>query len=151
MGLFKHMFCWKGIISARNKVDIATIYPGRTRRKATFICDDMVISKSTKCESTNKPGHVYLIKEREFIKTNENIFKIGKSTNIKGRMPAYPKDSLIYMIAYCQTDVHTFEKSIIKRFDTLFTKRVDIGLEYYETVNEDHREIMYEFLKLVLA
>lgn len=150
MGLLKNMFCWKGIISARNKVDIATI--PRTRRKAEFIRDDeIVISKSTKCENTNKPGHVYLIKEREFIKTNENIFKIGKSTNIKGRMPAYPKDSLIYVIAYCQTDVHTFEKSIIKRFDAVFTKRLDIGSEYYETVNEDHWEIMYEFLKLVLA
>jgi hypothetical protein len=77
------------------------------------------------------PGHLYLIKEREFIKTKENVFKIGKTTNIKNRMPAYPKDSRVYVIMHCPTDIHVVEKKLIERFDAHFTKRIDIGHEYY--------------------
>lgn len=135
--LLKKMLCWKG---GTRKTHPRTIEFHRNEL-ATY--DD-------ESETPNKHGHLYLIKEREFIKTKENIFKIGKSTNIKGRMPAYPKDSLIYVIAYCPRNVHAMEKTLIQRFDCLFNKRVDIGYEYYETADEDHWLIMYEFLKLIL-
>jgi hypothetical protein len=87
------------------------------------------------------PGHLYLIKEREFIKTNENIYKIGKTTNIKNRMPSYPKDSRVYLIYYCATNIHEVEKALIEAFDKQFKKRTDIGAEYYET----DQDIVYSF------
>ena len=37
--------------------------------------------------------HVYLIRGREFINSNENTYKIGRSGNICGRVKNYPKDS----------------------------------------------------------
>ena len=95
--------------------------------------------KPTKPFLTNNhkaPGHLYLIKEREFIKTKENVFKIGKTTNIKNRMPAYPKDSRVYVIMHCATDIHAVEKKLIEHFDATFTKRTDIGHEYYFARNE---------------
>jgi|AACY02.10.fsa_nt_gi hypothetical protein len=91
-------------------------------------------------ESENKKyGHLYLIKEREFIKTNENIFKIGKSINVKNRMMGYPKDSLIYCIHAIkpELDLGKTERELIKQFDNTFTNRKDIGREYYETPDEN--------------
>jgi len=90
-------------------------------------------------------GHIYIVKEREFIKTNENIFKIGRSKNIVNRMPSYPKDSRIYSIIYTP-NVNEFEKTMIERFDNLFVNRTDIGREYYEC---SENEIMSETLILV--
>jgi hypothetical protein len=90
-------------------------------------------------------GHIYVIKEREFIKTKENVYKIGRSKNIRNRMPSYPKDSLIYSILYAKDVIRT-EKEMIRRFDTVFTKRQDIGYEYYEC-EED--ELMREVTKMI--
>lgn len=45
-------------------------------------------------EMTQKnSGVVYLLREREFIKTKENIYKIGKTRDISNRMKQYPNDS----------------------------------------------------------
>lgn len=99
------------------------------------------------CGAKGTPGHLYLIKEREFIKTKELIYKIGKTTNIKHRMPAYPKDSRLFVALYCDTDIHRVEKALIATFDAKFTKRSDIGREYYETTSEV--DILYEFVNTV--
>lgn len=90
-------------------------------------------------------GHLYIVKEREFIKTNENIFKIGRSQNIVNRMPAYPKDSRIYCIMYTP-HLKEDEKRMIKLFDDLFINRTDIGREYYEC---SENEIMSQFLLFI--
>lgn len=95
-------------------------------------------------EST--PGHLYVIKEREFIKTNENILKIGKTTSIKNRMPAYPKNSRVVAMYYC-TNIHEVEKRLIGVFDTQFIKRTDIGHEYYEGCE---REMVFHFLQCMV-
>lgn len=92
------------------------------------------------------PGHLYVIKEREFIKTNENILKIGKTTCIKNRMPAYPKNSRVMVIYYC-TNIHEVEKKLIVFFDKHFTKRTDIGHEYYEGYE---REMVFRFLQCMV-
>ena len=81
--------------------------------------------------SNGTEGHIYVIKEREFLKTGENIFKIGKTKNIVNRMPQYPKNSRIYIMFY-SLNIDDMEKHIIKHFDNTFTKRTDIGSEYYE-------------------
>ena len=99
-------------------------------------------------DNNRAPGHLYLIKEREFIKTNENVFKIGKTTNIKNRMPAYPKDSRVYVIMHCSTDIHAVEKKLIEHFDTNFTKRKDIGHEYYFSRSES--DIVFSFVEIMV-
>ena len=91
------------------------------------------------CGAKGTPGHLYLIKEL--------IYKIGKTTNIKHRMPAYPKDSRLIVALYCDTDIHRVEKALIATFDAKFTKRSDIGSEYYETTSEV--DILYEFVNTV--
>lgn len=91
-----------------------------------------------------------MVKEREFIKTDEAIYKIGKSTNIKSRMPSYPKNSIIYGIVY-SCDVHKAEKDLIRHFDERFKQRPDIGREYYELCKDDTVPmVIAEFVNIAL-
>lgn len=93
----------------------------------------------------SSPGHLYIIKEREFMKTKEPILKLGKTTDIKHRMPKYPKDSLVLVIYYC-TSIHDTEKYLIQHFDQEFKQRADIGREYYEG---DEDDMVFRFVQLI--
>ena len=94
-----------------------------------------------------KPGYIYFLREREFLKTNEEIYKIGKTINIKNRMPSYPKDSRLYLCFYCPSDIDAVEKHMIAVLDRIcFRKRTDIGSEYYEG---DVHEMMSSMLTFV--
>lgn len=118
---------------------------GEIETLATICC---AVKKNVKKIAT-APGHLYVIKEREFIKTNENIFKIGKTTSIKHRMPAYPKDSRVYLIVFCPWDIHIAEKELIAHFDSIYKNRDDIGREYYEIPSGDHIPLIREFLSIM--
>ena len=79
-----------------------------------------------------KPNqHVYLIQEREFVKTDEPVYKLGRSFKIKNRCGEYPKDSMIITILRVNDCVRA-EKYLLSRFEQLFVKRTDIGCEYFE-------------------
>lgn len=74
--------------------------------------------------------HIYLIREREFIRMNESIFKLGRSSNIKNRCGSYPKNSEIVIILQVGDSVQV-EKELLKQFKQLFSQRRDIGEEYF--------------------
>ncbi len=98
-------------------------------------------------DDTTNPGHIYMIQEREFIKTNENIYKIGKSKNIVNRMPAYPKHSKIFLIFYIPYNVNKLEKYIIENCDKIFICRSDIGREYYECSSNSMIQLLETIMK----
>ena len=98
--------------------------------------------------NTIEPGWIYLIMEREFINSKENVFKIGKTKNIRSRMPSYPRNSLLYHCFYCETNIHEVEKYFIRCFDNTFTQRSDIGREYY--FSENKTDIIKYFHDLIL-
>jgi hypothetical protein len=78
------------------------------------------------------PQYIYLLQEREFIKTNENIYKIGKTTQQNNeRFKQYPKGSILLLQSIC-SDCHLIEKELIKLFKENFKQRNDIGTEYFE-------------------
>jgi len=76
-------------------------------------------------------NYIYLLQEREFIKTNENIFKIGKTKqeNLK-RLGSYPIGSqlLFQMICY---DCDTIVKQLLLIFNEKYISQRDIGYEYF--------------------
>ena len=76
--------------------------------------------------------YVYLLQEREFIKSDENVFKIGRTTQeISKRLGGYPKGTKIC----CFNNVKNcfFVEIILKKeFKKKFKQRVDIGIEYFE-------------------
>lgn len=91
--------------------------------------------------------HVYLLQEREFIKTNESVYKIGKTKqDLHKRFGGYPKGSNIIM-TYNVSDSDQTEREIIKVFDTKFKNRSDVGREYYEGNIEIMKDEFYETIK----
>ena len=55
-------------------------------------------------------NYVYLLQEREFIKTNENIYKVGMTTKENHiRFNQYPKGSILLHQIICN-DCSTIEK-----------------------------------------
>lgn len=77
-------------------------------------------------------NYVYLIREREFIRTNEQIYKLGKTTQTPNtRLQGYPKESEVILFIDV-ADCHKTENILKDEFDKLYIHRKDIGREYYE-------------------
>lgn len=86
----------------------------------------------THCADLPKFGYIYMIKEREFIKSNEHVYKVGKTSKSNfSRFANYPKQSKI--IYYQKTYEHDeVERAVLKHLAELFKVRHDIGREYFE-------------------
>ena len=101
----------------------------------------------SKCQEEGKSSknYVYMIQEREFIKLNEPVYKIGKTSNPKSRLSAYPKGSEVLFISLV-SDCHQIEKEIIENFNDKFIHRNDIGKEYFQG---DDMEMIQEIIGII--
>lgn len=131
------------IVTRRNKK--LHIYKGRIKNNILGYVEPINQQPN---ENNDEMGFIYLLKEREFIKTNENVFKIGKTKDYRKRFAAYPNDSQIYFLFYCK-DVHNTEKFILKELKTLFIQRTDIGREYFECDENELIPICLNLLKVI--
>ncbi len=74
---------------------------------------------------------LYLIKEREFVRINEDVYKIGKSQHVLNRIKYYPKESMLHLVIFCKkTD--DYEKELIKILINKFKLASRYGAEYFE-------------------
>ena len=88
--------------------------------------------------------YIYLLKEREFIKTGEDIFKIGRSSQFNDkRIKQYPKGSMVLLMIFCGNSKQ-IEIFLINKFKEIFIQRKDIGVEYFEGCLLKMREIIIE-------
>jgi hypothetical protein len=79
-----------------------------------------------------KLEYVYLIREREHVRLNENTYKIGKTTQTPNqRLSGYPKYTEILLFESVD-DCTNAENIIIKRFDETFHNQTQYGREYYK-------------------
>ena len=88
-------------------------------------------------------GYIYLLQEREFIKTKENIYKLGKTKqeNLK-RIQNYPNGTKLNIQLECENcDIN--EKNLIIIFKQKFIQRIDIGTEYFEGDKYEMISIIY--------
>jgi hypothetical protein len=92
-----------------------------------------------------KSGHLYLIWEREFIKSGEKLFKIGRTDNIRRRLTQYPKGSRLLFSIYTP-DCLTAERELIRKFKSTFDPRTDIGREYFGGESHTMIEIISEYV-----
>jgi hypothetical protein len=78
-------------------------------------------------------GYIYMLQEREFVKSNDHVYKVGKTaaTDAKDRLKQYPTKSLILYIEMVK-DCHSAEKVLLKEMQKKFKHRKDIGSEYFE-------------------
>ena len=106
--------------------------------------------KNVKCsppEDISEPhkNSVYLLIEREFLASKQNIFKIGRSANVSNRTRQYPKGSQLLVVLPCINSIVT-ECHLQRILSEKFTQRSDIGSEYYEGPPND---IIKEFIQNV--
>jgi len=92
---------------------------------------------------------VYLVKEREFTKTNENIIKVGYSNqeHLK-RFKQYPKDSILLCQVFTENG-KLCESKILDEFKIQFKHRKDIGNEYFEGDYNLMRKLIIEIVDKV--
>jgi hypothetical protein len=96
---------------------------------------------------TVKINYIYLLQEREFIKTNENIYKIGRTEQENyQRFNQYPKGTILLFQMMC-SDCKNTETNIIKEFKNVFKQRIDIGNEYFEGDYNIMIDIIYANIK----
>jgi len=73
---------------------------------------------------------IYLLQEREFIKTKEPIYKIGKTKQEKlKRIKSYPNGSELLLYTVCN-NCDEIEKIIINKFKSHFIHKKEFGNEY---------------------
>jgi T5orf172 domain len=98
---------------------------------------ESLINKHTEKEndSSSLDGFIYIIREREFIRLEENVFKIGRTGRPVGeRLCEYPKGSMPYYfekVNNCQN----VEQLLLNKLISVphqFKHRKDIGYEYFE-------------------
>lgn len=76
-------------------------------------------------------GHMYIVYTREFIISRENVYKIGKSRDIKNRINGYPKGSIFLFTSYVD-DIDLAEERLISILKIFTIQRLDLGREYFQ-------------------
>lgn len=76
-------------------------------------------------------GHLYIIKEREFCRLNEPIFKVGRSACVFNRFMDYPNCSIVCFVV-CVKDEVSCETEVLRTMQKRFVHHVEYGNEYYE-------------------
>jgi hypothetical protein len=90
--------------------------------------------------------YIYLLQEREFTKTKENVFKVGKTTKLNHeRFNQYPKGSVLLFQMIC-SNCSDMESKVIKVFKDKFKLRKDIGNEYFEGDSDEMMDVIYNIL-----
>jgi hypothetical protein len=97
--------------------------------KKIFPENDLLIDNDNIKNNTN---YIYLLILREFIRTNENIYKIGRtSQNGMKRITQYPKGSQLIIFRKC-IDCIKIESELIKEFKIKYIHKPEYGNEYFQ-------------------
>lgn len=90
--------------------------------------------------------YIYMLQEREFINTKQNIYKLGKTKqeNLQ-RFKQYPKGSKLILQQVCD-NCDVLETQLIRDFKNKYIHRKDIGNEYFEG---DYNEMIKDIHKMI--
>ena len=76
-------------------------------------------------------GHLYIVKIREFVKSGEDVYKVGRTFDIIKRFNSYPKGSkLLFIIP--SDDPLKHENKLLEKLRNECKNRTDIGKEYFQ-------------------
>ena len=104
----------------------------RCKSKKNKECENIELHKKMNTSFAVDEGCIYLLIEREFIKSNENVYKLGRTQqNDNKRLKQYPKGSKLIFQINCDNHKN-IEHVLLNMFDCEFINRKDIGREYYE-------------------
>ncbi len=102
--------------------------------------------ETIKSTQEDKSGYIYVIREREFVNMNQNIFKIGRTENFLRRFSQYPKNSEIVFVNKVN-DQCKIETDLIRKLKQKFKQRKDIGNEYFEAEKNSLLDIVKQITK----
>jgi hypothetical protein len=90
------------------------------------------VNQSKKVIPVVEIQYIYLVQEREFIKTGEPIYKIGKTKKENlTRFKQYSKGSQM-LCQLISKDCDEDERVLLSKFRTSYVPRKDVGSEYFE-------------------
>ena len=125
--LKKHLLICKGVSNPLEcHLCHKIYYDSSSKSKHLKKCKEVFIQEENK-----NIEYIYLLQEREFIKTNEPIYKIGKTKQERlKRITNYPNGTKLVIQIECN-DCDTYEKLLITKFKKEFIHKNDIGNEYF--------------------
>lgn len=90
---------------------------------------------------------IYIIHERTSVKLNNNIYKIGKTKNIKNRLNGYPKGSKLLFTMPCK-DCNESEKLILNylKNNDKYIHAKSYGNEYFKC---DLQDLMFDIINII--
>lgn len=92
----------------------------------------------------NTTEYIYLLQEREFIRINEQTYKVGRTSQpFPKRFNGYPKDSELFMMERV-FDCVTAETLIINKFKGKFKQMSQYGKEYFNGDVDEMKQIIHE-------
>jgi len=95
-------------------------------------------------------NYIYCIREREFLRSGDDIFKVGKTTvHPFKRMKQYPNGSsivLILKVFNCHIAEQELLKYLDKKFETAIVNNQRIGREYYKASEENIIQAIFDCL-----
>ena len=90
--------------------------------------------------------YVYLVQEREFIKTKEEIYKIGRTRQANlSRFNSYPNGSILLVQCICN-DCDRLERELINKFKIKYELQREIGSEYFKGDCKEMMRDIYEHI-----
>lgn len=94
-----------------------------------------------------KTEYIYLLQEREFIKTKENIYKIGmtRKKNFE-RFNQYPNGSVLLFQMMCD-DCKMCETKILNIFKNKFNREKNVGNEFFSGDYNEMIDVIYTVIK----
>ena len=93
-----------------------------------------------------KQGYNYIVHTRESQRTNENVFKIGRTKCIEKRLKQYPKGTKLVHMRNSKDDICS-ESILKKKFMTHFKQRPEYGSEYFEGNLTDMKTIFDKIMR----
>lgn len=79
-------------------------------------------------------GHVYIVRYEDM----QNVFKVGRSTNLFSRLSYYPPTTKLVFCIECSHSLKTFEKVVIMKFNSMDTMTlINNNREYFNGCVQD--------------
>jgi hypothetical protein len=121
------------------------------KTKCNYPINSQSIEGNTELKIENNVSYIYLIQEREHFEKNQNIFKIGRTTqepnNKICRLLHYKKGSKIFFVMNCCNDkVGLIEGNIKTIFKEEFKSHTD-GFEHYIGDKDKMIDIIFSEIK----
>lgn len=142
-----------GVCKKINNQSLSQLYSSNIENNQTSLpqlYSSNIENKIVKHKKNNKINeltpsviHIYLLQEREFIRLNQSVYKIGYTAVGLKRFKNYPHDSNVLLVKIF--DNCNPEKELIDLFKTNFRQCVEIGKEYFEGDKNHMMDLIYNF------